>query len=190
MAVSRRQPHVAEPPLSMGAQRVSNMKHDLIEAGSPLTQPEADLLYAAIGDGAAAVAAHVAAGDPHTQYLKETEGLAGKWTPILVNVANLDGSTAFEGQYIRVGATVHAACKVSVDPTAPGVETKLGIPLPVASNFGAEEDCVGSAGTPGIAGQVGAVRADAANNRAELVFIAADVSDQAMDIVFTYEVIP
>lgn len=115
---------------------------------------------------------------------------SGVYTPALTNVANLDGSTAFECQYLRVGTTVHVAGKVSVNPTAGGAATRLGIALPVASDFGAEEDCAGAAFASGIAGQGAAIRGDAANNRAELIFIAADLTDQPMYFSFSYQVLP
>jgi hypothetical protein len=85
--------------------------------------------------------------------------------------------------------TLSAEAAGGVNPTAPATETRLGIELPVASNFGAEEDCGGVAFASGIAGQGGGIRADAANNRAELVFIAGDLSNQPMYFQFQYQVI-
>lgn len=49
---------------------------DLLAVLPFLTQAQADLLYDAIGTAAAAVAAHVAAGDPHPQYLTPAEANA------------------------------------------------------------------------------------------------------------------
>jgi hypothetical protein len=114
---------------------------------------------------------------------------AGTYTPTLVNVANLDGSTAFQCQYLRVGATVHVSGKVSIDPTAPATLTRLGMALPIASNLGAEEDLGGVAFASGIAGQGAAIRGDATNNRAELAYISADVTNQPMYFSFSYQVI-
>lgn len=111
------------------------------------------------------------------------------YTPTLTNVANLDGSTAYECQWIQIGDVVTVSGKVSVNPTAPGVETLLGIELPVASNLGAEEDCAGVAFCPAVGGQGAAIRADAANNRAEMVWIAGDLSSQPMFFSFSYTVI-
>lgn len=116
-------------------------------------------------------------------------GSDGLYTPTLTNAANLDGSAAFECQYIQVGDTVHVSGKVTANPTAPGVETRLGISLPVASNLGAEEDCAGVAFSSAIAGQGAAIRGDAANNRAEMVWIAGDLASQPMYFSFMYQVI-
>jgi hypothetical protein len=121
-----------------------------------------------------------------------TDGLAlasGRYTPTLTNVANLDGSTAYECQYLRVGSVVTVSGRVDINPTLAATSTQLGISLPVASNIGAVEDCAGAAFASGIAGQGAAILGDAANNRAQLQYIAGDVSDQAMYFTFTYEVI-
>jgi hypothetical protein len=113
---------------------------------------------------------------------------AGAYTPALTNVANLDASTAYECQYIRVGNNVHVSGRVDLDPTAAGA-VQLGIALPVASNIGATEDCAGVAFASGIAGQGAAITGDAANNRAELQFIAVDTTNQPMYFSFTYQVL-
>ena len=114
---------------------------------------------------------------------------SGVYTPTLTNVANLDGSTAYECQYLQVGPTVFVSGRVDVDPTAPAAATQLGISLPIASNIGATEDCAGSAAASGIAGQSAAVLGDAANNRAEMNWIAGDVTNQPMYFTFGYQVL-
>jgi len=113
----------------------------------------------------------------------------GTYTPTLTGVANVAASTAYECQYLRVGNTVTVSGKLDVDPTLTVTETKLGISLPIASNFGAAEDCAGVAFASGIAGQGAAIRADATNDRAEMVWIAGDVTNQPMLMIFTYAVV-
>lgn len=115
-------------------------------------------------------------------------GVASKWTPTLTNVANLDGSTAFECLYLRLGNIVVFGGRVSVNPTAPATPTTLGISLPVASNFGAVEDAAGVAFAGAIAGQGAAIEADAANDRLSMRWIAGDVTDQPMSFVGAYEI--
>jgi hypothetical protein len=89
---------------------------------------------------------------------------------------------------MRVGSTVTVSGRVDIDPTAAGA-TELGITLPVASNFGAIEDCAGVAAASGIAGQAAAIAADTANDRAKLVYVAVDLTNQPMYFTFTYQVI-
>lgn len=114
---------------------------------------------------------------------------AGTYTPTLTNVANLDGSTAYECQYLRVGATVTVSGRVDVDPTTTTATTQLGISLPVASNFGNNQDCAGVAFAPGIAGMGAAIIGDATNDRAQMEWKATDVTNQGMWFTFSYQVI-
>lgn len=112
----------------------------------------------------------------------------GYYTPTLTNVANLDASTAFACQYLRVKDTVTVSGRVDIDPTAAGA-TALGISLPFPSNFSAAEQCAGASASPTIAGQSAAIVADATNNRAEMDWIAVDTSNQPMYFSFTYRMI-
>lgn len=110
---------------------------------------------------------------------------AGTYTPSLTNTTNLDSSTTFQCQYMRVGSVVDVSGKVSINPTAPG-SVVLGISLPIASDITAPEGCAGAAVASGIAGQSAAILGDATNNRATLQFIAVDLTDQPMYFDFTY----
>lgn len=113
----------------------------------------------------------------------------GVYTPTLTNVANLDGSTARECQYLRVGSTVTVSGSVDINPTLTATTTRLGISLPVASNLGAGEDCAGVAFAPTIAGQGAAILGDSSNDRAQMEWIATDVTNQPMYFTFTYQII-
>ena len=113
----------------------------------------------------------------------------GVYTPTLTNVANLDASTAYQCQWMRVGTVVTVSGKVDIDPTLASVATQLGISLPVASNFGAEEDCGGTAAPNAVIDNPCAIRADAANDRAELNYVNASVANHAMFFSFTYRII-
>src|SRR5574341_1241568 len=103
---------------------------------------------------------------------------SGVYTPTLTNVANLAASTAYECQWMRVGELVTVSGKADVDPTA-AASTQLGISLPIPSNFGAAEDCGGVAFSPAVANQGAAILADATNNRAQMEWIAVDLSNRA-----------
>ncbi len=111
---------------------------------------------------------------------------SGVYTPTLTNGTNMAASTAFECQYMSVGSVITVSGKVIVDPTSVG-NTILGLSLPIASNLGAEEDCAGTAFGPGIAGLGAAILGDAANNRAQMQWTAADFTSQSMFFSFTYQ---
>lgn len=115
--------------------------------------------------------------------------ISGTYTPTLTNVANLDASTVYDAQFMRVGSVVTVSGKVDVDPTLAVTLTQLGISLPFASALTAEEQCAGTAFASGIAGQGAAIRADATNDRAEMAWISGDVTNQPMYYTFTYQVI-
>ncbi len=112
----------------------------------------------------------------------------GTWTPTLTNVTNLAASTAYLSTYLRVSNVVIGFGRVDVDPTAAGA-AQLGISLPVASNFANAYECAGVAFAPAIAGQGAAILGDATNNRAEMDWIAVDITNQPMYWIFGYRVI-
>jgi hypothetical protein len=78
--------------------------------------------------------------------------------------------------------------RVDVDPTA-AVATQLGISLPIASNLANPNECAGTAFASGIAGQGAAIRGDTTNDRAEMVWIAVDLSNQPMYYQLAYRII-
>lgn len=114
--------------------------------------------------------------------------VAGVWTPTLTNVTNLSASTAYQCQYIRIGATVAFAGKVDADPTAAGA-VELGISLPVSTNFGATEDLGGTGFSPAVAGLGAALLADTANDRASMQWIAVDTANRSFYFSGAYQVI-
>lgn len=115
--------------------------------------------------------------------------IAGTYTPTLTNVANLDASTAYASQWVRLGNVITVSGRVDIDPALAATSTQLGISLPVASALSAAEQCAGTAFASGIAGQGAAILADATNDRAQLQYISADVTNQAMYFHFTYLVL-
>lgn len=114
---------------------------------------------------------------------------SGTYSPTLTNVANLDASTTFTAQYLRVGAVVTVSGRISVDPTTSGLSTILGISLPIASILSTSTQCAGVAGASGIAGQVAAIAADTVNNRAEAIWVASDITNQSMFYTYTYTIV-
>lgn len=110
------------------------------------------------------------------------------YTPSLTGVTNVGASTAYQCQYSRVGSVVTVSGKVDIDPTAAGA-TELGVSLPIASNFGNDFECGGTAVDPAVAGDCAAISADAANNRAAVRYIAVDTANRSWFFSFTYSVI-
>ena len=112
---------------------------------------------------------------------------SGAYTPTLTNGTNVAASTASEASWMRVGQTVTVAGKFLCDPTAADTVTKLGISIPIASDFAAEENCGGATGCRTFEGS-GLVFADVANDRAEAQFFPSDLNDAAWGFTFTYQV--
>ena len=116
---------------------------------------------------------------------------AGTYTPSLTNGTNVAASTAYQCQYMRVGATVTVSGKVDIDMTSTGAY-ELGISLPVASNFGATEDCagvgMGTTTTPSASDGV-YIMADTANDRASLNGNDNDTANHTHYFQFTYQII-
>ena len=108
---------------------------------------------------------------------------ASTYTPTLTNVANLDSTTAYTCQYIKMGNVVTFSGKITADPTNSLIETNIGISLPFASNISAEENCAGVGFTQGADYQGAVIVGDTINDRAELQFIAP--VDTSIDIFFT-----
>ncbi len=110
------------------------------------------------------------------------------YTPTLTAMTNVAASTAYRCQYIRSRSSVFVSGQVDIDPTAAGL-VQLGISLPIASNLGAPNDCAGTAACAAVAGQSAAILGDAANNRAEIDWIAVDTANRAMYFTFGYLII-
>lgn len=121
-----------------------------------------------------------------------TDGLIfaqGTYTPTLTNVANLDASTAYSCQYMRVGNTVTVSGRVDIDPTLTATSTQLGISLPIASALANANELGGASASPTIVSQSAAILGDATNDRAQLQYMSTDVTNQAMYFSFTYRII-
>lgn len=114
---------------------------------------------------------------------------SGTYTPTLTNVANLDASTAFACQWMRVGNVVTVSGKVNVDPTLIATTTQLGITLPLASNLAADQQCAGAAAGKGVASLVAAILGDATNDRAQMEWKSIDTTSQDMFFSFTYVIL-
>lgn len=113
---------------------------------------------------------------------------AGTYTPTATLGANAAAATALQCTYTRVGDIVSVSGRVNVQATAAAALTVVGIPLPIASNFGSTSDCNGVTASAGIL-QAGAIEADVASDTAALRFIAQDTTSRGMVFNFSYTVI-
>ncbi len=117
-----------------------------------------------------------------------TAGISGTYTPTLTNVANLSASTTYKAQYMRVGSVVTVSGRVDANSVASSL-SQLGISLPIASNFGAIEECGGVASSPGTTQASASISADITSNRAEMQWLPVDLGNLVFGFTFTYRVI-
>lgn len=153
--------------------------------------------YTTATELATAISNHEAASDPHPGYTTAAElasaisalNLAsGTYTPTLTSVANLDATTAYSCQYLRVGSVVTVTGRLDANPTAAGTTT-IGITLPIASNLANANECAGSTSSSEVAGQCAAIFGDSTNDRALMQWVAVDTSDRPMFFTFSYRII-
>lgn len=113
----------------------------------------------------------------------------GTYTPTLTNVLNITASTAHSSQWLQQGnGTILVSGMADVDPTAAG-SVQLGISLPIASNLTNNWECAGTAFCKDVAGQGAAIIGDAANDRAQMEWIAVDVASRPMHYLFAYRIL-
>ncbi len=113
---------------------------------------------------------------------------SGTYTPNLRNNSNVDSSTAYSSQYLRVGSTVTVSGRVDIDPTLTLTNTNVGISLPIASNFAnLNEGCgVGSSNSLLVSG---GIFADSTNDEVSFVFFSQNTASAAYFYTFTYRII-
>jgi hypothetical protein len=115
---------------------------------------------------------------------------SGTYTPTPTHVANVAASTAYACQWIRVGNVVTVSGKVDIDTTlAASTATELGMSLPIASNFTAEQNLGGTAASDSVASLSARIKADATNDRASIVFKSISVTNDSFNFSFTYVVL-
>ena len=116
---------------------------------------------------------------------------SGTYTPTLTAVANVTSTTSHQAQWMRVGNVVTVTGQLVITPTSNNTETKIGISLPVASNFVTGYECAGVANTKNntIAENTGSVYADATNDRAELDYFETHGTANTFTYTFSYEVL-
>ena len=113
---------------------------------------------------------------------------SGTYTPTLTNVTNVSASTAYACQYLRVGSVVTVSGKIDVDPTA-AAAFEVGISLPIASNFTAQEQCAATGVSVIAADDAAWVVADTTNDRASFQSSPTGVTNHSYYFTFTYSVL-
>lgn len=108
---------------------------------------------------------------------------SGTYTPTLSGAENVSSSTAYLCQYLRVGNTVTVSGKVDLTTSSSGT-TRLGISLPIASTLGNDFEVGGAGHDSNVS--AAAIRADAGNDRAELIFTAGEGLSATYHFSFTY----
>jgi len=111
---------------------------------------------------------------------------SGTYTPTLTNTTNLDASTAYLNQYMRVGSVVTVSGRVDMDPTATG-NTELGVTLPIASDVSGTEQVAGVFHGLGTT-EPGVIFGDATNNRATFQHNAVGTANRTFYFTFTYRI--
>ncbi len=111
---------------------------------------------------------------------------SGTYTPTLTNTTNLDASTAYLNQYMRVGSVVTVSGRVDMDPTATG-NTELGLTLPIASDVSGTEQVAGVFHGLGTT-EPGVIFGDATNNRATFQHNAVGTANRTFYFTFTYRI--
>lgn len=114
---------------------------------------------------------------------------SGVWTPTISGTVNLDSTTAFQGQYLRIGDVVTCSVKITVDPTGAG-DSEFLISLPNADGFTSSVDYLlaGTAACGEVAGFSAAIKCDSlSNNNAKVKWVAVDTASRDLFCHFTYQ---
>ena len=115
----------------------------------------------------------------------------GVYLPTLSAITNVAATTAYDAQYVRVGNVVTVALKFDCDPTAAApTVTVVGITLPIASNFTADDEGMGGGGARvGGTDQVSVAFSSDATNVMRALWSATNTGNQGCYGSFTYLVL-
>ena len=121
--------------------------------------------------------------------IKNGGGISGIYNPTTANVANVTGLEWDVFNYTRIGEMVNVSGKVRFNTvTAIGVDTRIGISLPILSYFDFDFQCSG-VGYSDEVNQGAGIKADVSNMRAELRFLSAVNGAFSMYLQFTYRIV-
>lgn len=110
----------------------------------------------------------------------------GTYTPTLTSVTNLDGTTAVQATFLRVGNQVTVYGNFSADATTTLVLTNMGISLPIASDLVNDQD-LGGAGSNDLRESLVMI-GDVASNRADVYWTPVSTADKKFSFTFSYTI--
>lgn len=111
--------------------------------------------------------------------------LSGTYTPTLTGETNIDATTAFQCQYMRVGNVVTVSGQFDADVTSSASSSQVGISLPIASNFTASYNAGGTSAGFSI-NTAGTILADLSNDRAQVTWVSTTTSNNTYSFQFSY----
>lgn len=117
-------------------------------------------------------------------------GISGTWTPSLTNQTNVAASTAYAGQWIRIGNVVTGSFAVDIDPTLAATDTRLRLSSPVSSTWALFNNAAGTCVNNTLAGASAAILARTGGALLEIGFISdATAANNTWFCSFSYLVI-
>jgi hypothetical protein len=113
----------------------------------------------------------------------------GTYTPAITNQINVNSSAGGVCQWIRVGNVVTVSGKVAIDHSSVSL-FRIGVSLPIASAIDYIGQLAGAVSAMIVGGaSSGVVRADVANDRAEMTCFPFDNTDTDWFFTFTYLIV-
>ena len=124
----------------------------------------------------------------HTSLTSIPTLASGTYTPTLFNTTNITDSVEYTCQYLRVGNVVSVSGLVEIDPIAAG-DTILGMSIPIASNFTAEEQAGGTGASDSTNEVPMSIYADSTNDRVTFQSNKVAGAQHHIHFHFTYLVV-
>ncbi len=119
-----------------------------------------------------------------------TSNYYGNYTPTLTNTSNVAASTAYPGEWTRIGKIINVSWEVDITPTAAApTATELQLSLPVVSDFTTTGNAKGIGGCINVPAQTSVIDANTPNNRLSLNFTATSTALQRHRGLAMYEVV-
>lgn len=109
----------------------------------------------------------------------------GSWTPTLTAAANVAATSAKLCLFYEIGNVINFSGQFTVQPSSAAL-CRVGITLPVSSNFASQEDLSGPAGCRNLQGQAGALNADITNDRMEFACVMVTAANGEWSFTGSY----